>query len=248
MTAPHTLSPLFRRLTSRTPLSPGDRAALADLPFRTTSIDPGGYIVREGDKANRCCVLLSGFVYRHKITGDGDRQILSIHLRGDAVDLQNGLLDHADHNVQALTRANVAFVARKAIVDLCADRPRIAHALWVDTLVDAAIFREWIVNVGRRNARQRIAHLFCEMALRQEAAGLCTGPHYVWPMTQVQVGDATGLTAVHVNRTLRDLKAEKLITMTSTDVRIENWAGLQEAGDFNPGYLHLPPGFADPEL
>lgn len=232
---------MLRRLRSRASISSDEGEALLALPHRLSLLDAGAYIVREGDRAEKCCALLGGFVYRHKVVGSGARQILSVHVSGDVVDLQNSLLDRADHNVQTLTRAEVALIPRQAILDLCGRYPAIAHALWVDTLVDASVSREWIANVGRRTARQRIAHLFCEIALRQESAGLCERPHYAWPMTQEQVGDATGLTSVHVNRVLQGMRADRWISTTKNSVTITDWDDLQEAGDFNRSYLHLPP-------
>jgi len=232
------LQPMLDRLAQRNLLSDSDSDALLSLPHRHARFDAGAYIVRDGDRADSCGVLVGGFVYRHKVTGDGARQILSIHMRGDIVDVQNSLLGYADHSVQALTHAELAVIPQSALLELCAERPAIAQALWRDTLVDASIFREWIVNVGRRDARQRIAHLFCELALRQEAAGLCHGPNYEWPMTQEQVGDATGLTSVHVNRTLQSMRSEGLVTTSKQRVTIADWAGLQTAGDFSRAYLH----------
>lgn len=240
MSAPYenSLQPMLDRLAQRTSLSDGDADALLSLPYRRARFDPGAYIVRDGDKPDSCGVLLGGFVYRHKVTGDGARQILSIHMRGDIVGLHNSLLGYADHNVQALTHSELAIIPQPALLKLCAERPAIARAFWRETLVDASIFREWIVNIGRRDARQRIAHLFCEIALRQEAAGLCEFPNYAWPMTQEQVGDATGLTSVHVNRTLQSMRFDGLITTSKQRVTIADWAGLQTAGDFSRAYLH----------
>lgn len=240
MSAPHrnSLQPMLDRLAQRTSLSDQDSDALLSLPHRRSHFDASAYIVRDGDSADSCGVLLDGFVYRHKVTGGGARQILSIHMRGDIVDLQNSLLGYADHNVQALTQVELAIIPRSALLKLCAEHAAIAQAFWRDTLVDASIFREWIVNVGRRDARQRIAHLFCEIALRQEAAGLCEGPNYAWPMTQEQVGDATGLTSVHVNRTLQGMRSEGLVTTSKRRVTIADWTGLQTAGDFSRAYLH----------
>lgn len=235
-----TLRPMIERLRLRADLSLADADAVLALPHRRTFLDHGTYIVREGDHVDRCCVMLAGFVYRHKVVGSGARQILSVHLRGDIIGLQSSLLEQADHNVQALTRIEVAFIPRQAILDLCGRYPMVARAIWADTLVDASLFREWIANVGRRTARQRIAHLFCELALRQEAAGLCEGPDYSWPMTQEQIGDATGLTSVHVNRVLQGLRAEGLIRTAKQRVTILDWDNLQEAADFNCAYLHLP--------
>lgn len=232
------LAPMVQKLATRSQLGSAETEALLALPYRLAKIDPGAYLVREGDKAENCIVLLSGFAYRSKVTGSGARQILSIHLRGDLVDLQNSLLDQADHSVQALTRAEVAYIPHHAILNVAAAYPAVAQALWRDTLVDGSVFREWILNVGQRDARQRIAHLLCELALRQEAAGLCAGPNYEWPMTQEQIGDATGLTSVHVNRTVQRMKIDGLISTSKQHVTITDWPSLQRAGDFSRAYLH----------
>ncbi|WP_244647029.1 Crp/Fnr family transcriptional regulator [Sphingomonas sp. CFBP 8760] len=231
---------MVNKLAQRSKLDAAETQALLDLPHRAEMIDPGRYLVREGDKAHNCIVLLSGFVYRSKIAGNGARQIFSIHLRGDLIDLQNGLLSVADHNVQTLTRAEVAVIPHRAIFALTEAFPAVAQALWRDTLVDGSIFREWILNVGQRDAHQRVAHLLCELALRQEAAGLAESPSYKLPMTQEQIGDATGLTGVHVNRTMQRMRREGLIHAAKGSVTITDWEQLQKAGDFNRAYLHLP--------
>lgn len=235
------LAPMVRKLASDSHLGPDEIKALLAMPYRLASSDPGTYLVREGDKSSNCILLLSGFAYRSKVTGSGGRQILSVHLKGDFVDLQNSLLDIADHSVQALTSVEVAYVPHAAILEVAAAYPAIAQALWRDTLVDGSVFREWIVNVAQRDARQRISHLLCELALRQEAAGICEGPSYDWPMTQEQIGDATGMTNVHVNRTLRRMRSDGLISMSSRSVTITDWPALQAAGDFSRAYLHQAP-------
>lgn len=235
---PSKLTPMIEKLIKRSQLQPADIEALVGLPHNLAVCEPGSYLVREGDKSDSCVLLLSGFIYRSKIAGNGSRQILSIHVRGDLVDLQNSLLDEADHNVQALTRAEVAYIPQQAILALAMTYPAAGLALWRDTLVDGSIFREWILNVGQRDARQRISHLLCEIALRQEEAGLCEGPSYEWPMTQEQIGDATGMTSVHVNRTIQGMRAAGLIEMHNRSVTITNWPALQMAGDFSRAYLH----------
>src|SRR5437868_7065362 len=128
---------------------------------------------------------------------------MSIHMKGDVVDLQNSLLRRSDHNVQALTNIDVAFMPVNAIQDLAFERPNVGKAMWYETLVDASIFREWTLNVGRRRGRERAAHLLCEFALRLRVAGLGTQLHYELPMTQEQLADALGMTSVHVSRTLK---------------------------------------------
>lgn len=156
------------------------------------------------------------------------------------MDLQNSFLGVADHSVQVLTDSDIAYISAEAIKKLAFDRPAVGMALWIDTLVDGSIFREWIANVGRRNAQTRIAHLLCEFSLRLEVAGLGEATRYELPMTQEQIGDCTGLTSVHVNRTLKNLEAARLIErQSSRSVTIGDWRKLAEAGDFDSSYLHL---------
>lgn len=233
------LEPMLRKLEYWAVLSDDDRAAVLTLPHSTKTVEHHGYIVREGDRATHSCLLRSGFVYRHKMVGSGARQILAIHMDGDIVDLQNSLLGTADHNVQALGRAEVAYIPREAIRRIAFERPAIGMAMWFDTLVDGSIFREWLANVGRRDARTRIAHLLCEFALRADAAGIGKRMRYELPMSQEELGDCTGLTPVHVNRTLRAMDAEKLIVRSKRSVIIDDWARLADVGDFQSGYLHM---------
>lgn len=157
------------------------------------------------------------------------------------VDLQNSLLQVADHSVQTLTACEVAMIPRDDILRLSAQRPRVGRALWIETLVEGSIAREWVANVGRRDARTRMAHLLCEFALRLKVAGIVHDGAYELPMTQEQLADATGLTAVHVNRTIKSLEADGLIERPNPrTVRIGDWRTLVEAGDFDSNYLHLP--------
>ncbi|HYG47920.1 MAG TPA: Crp/Fnr family transcriptional regulator [Allosphingosinicella sp.] len=235
---------VLRRLESRGPLSPEDRAAVRALPFQPRTIEPAAYLVREGEPPEMCALLLSGFAYRHKVTGEGERQIMSVHMRGEFLDLQNSFLEVADHNVQALTRCDVAMVPVPALRKLAHDHPQVGRAMWIDTLIDAAIFREWIVNVGRRDSISRISHLLCEFALRLQAAGLAQDHRYEMPMTQEQIADCTGLTPVHVNRVLKELGRLGLIDREKRSVNIVKWDRLQQIGDFNTRYLHLEAGGA----
>ena len=223
----------------RAALDDSDREALRSLPHRVQTCEPGRYIVREGAPVDESALILSGFAYRHKITADGGRQIVSIHVPGDFVDLEGALLRVADHNVQALTRCEIARIPSRDIIALIDGHPRVARAMWIDTLVDGSIFREWVMNVGRRDARQRIGHLLCEFARRVEMAGLGDTTGYRLPMTQEQLADATGLTPVHVNRTLKGLEAEGLIVREKRYLHIPDWERLREMSGFNELYLHL---------
>jgi CRP-like cAMP-binding protein len=235
-----TLESMVRKLQLWQELSADEQEAVMLLPHRIARLQPGDYIVEQGIEAEQSCVLLSGFAYRQKLTSDGARSISAIHMKGDIVDLQNSLLGCADHSVQVLTQADVALIPREAIVELAFRLPRVGLAMWYDTLVDASIFREWILNIGRRDAQARIAHLICEFGVRLESLGLGDRSSYEFPMTQEQLADATGLTAVHVNRSLKELQARGLITRTMRYVVVGDWPSLREAGDFDDAYLHLP--------
>jgi CRP-like cAMP-binding protein len=231
---------MVRKLAHWAEFDAADAAAILGLPHRTNIIPRNGYIAREGEETTHSCLLISGFAMRHKIVAEGERQILAIHMKGDVVDLQNAMLDVADHNVQALTDCRVALVSHGAIKRLALERPVVGMAMWTDTLADASVFREWVANVGRRDARTRIAHLLCELSLRLEVAGLGEATDYELPMTQEHIADCTGLTPVHVNRMLKLLEGENLIARrTSRSISIGDWARLAKAGDFDSTYLHL---------
>ena len=184
----------------------------------------------------------SGFAFRHKIAGNGGRQILSIHMRGDLIDLQNSLLGVADHNVQMMTDGTVALIPIQAIVDLAFSQPGVGMAMWYETLVEGSIFREWILNVGRRDAFTGIAHLLCEFAMRAEAAEIGNAVSYELPLTQEQLADAVGLTPVHVNRTLMRLQEEGHIRRSQRIIEIDDWQNLAKVADFEPRYLHFRNG------
>jgi CRP-like cAMP-binding protein len=234
------LAPLVRKLLLHAKLDEQDQIAILDLPHVVRELEGSKYIVREGDKPTHSCLLVSGFVIRHKIVEGGGRQIVNIHVSGDMCDMQNSLLATADHNVQTLTRCEVAFIPREALVDLAFTRPAVGKALWLETLVEASIAREWIANVGRRDARARVAHLLCEFAYRLDAVGLGEECNFQLPMTQEQLADTTGLTPVHVNRTLKGLDNEGLTTRTKRSVKINDWKRMAQVADFRSTYLHLP--------
>jgi CRP-like cAMP-binding protein len=236
---PHPLDLLVRQLGIRCTLSEDDRAAILALPYKLRSLDHGAYTVREGDLPLRCAVLVSGFAFRQKSTRSGARQILALHIPGDALDLQNLFLDISDHNVQMLTRGEVAEIAREPMQQLAMERPNVGRALLVMTLVEASIFREWVLNVGRRDSRSRIAHLLCEFAVRLESQGLAEDHAYVLPMTQEQIADATGLTPVHVNRVLKALQADGLIVRDRRRLSFPDWRRMRDEADFNDRYLHV---------
>ena len=233
------LMPMLRKLQLWLPLDAADQAAILALPFTLKSMSAREFIVREDDRPSHSCLLLEGYAVRHKLAGNGGRQIFSVHMKGDVVDLHNSILRRADHNVETLTAAEVALIPVTAIRDLAASHPQVGQAMWYETLVDAAIFREWTLNVGRRDARARTAHLLCEFAVRMSVAGLGKRSSYDLPMTQEQLADALGLTGIHVNRMLKALARENLITTSKRSLSIVDFDQLARVGDFDTRYLHL---------
>ena len=232
-------APLIRKLESHIVLSDDEKSTLQGLTGTIRTLDADQDIVREGDRPSACCLILDGFAYRYKLTETGKRQIFSFHIPGDIPDLQSLHLDVMDHSLGTLARSKLAFLSHDVVCDLIRRCPRIADAFWRDTLIDAAVFREWMVGLGRREAYSRIAHLLCELYVRLGSVGLTNGHAYELPLTQAELGDALGLSTVHVNRTLQDLRSEKLITLQGGSVTVKDWERLKAAGEFDPAYLHL---------
>lgn len=231
---------LARKLSLRSTLSPQERAAVAALPVGEVRVASRDYFAREGEVLTRACMLIDGFAARYKLLPDGARQIVSLHVSGDIIDLHSVVLGVVDHSAAALGPARVAYLPHKAVLDAMEVYPGIARAFWYDAMVDGAIAREWLLNIGRRDAYGRLAHLFCEMALRMEAVGLCHDGRFQFMVTQSELADATAMTPVHVNRTLHKMREAGLISITGSEVRIENWNALSRAGSFDPTYLYLP--------
>lgn len=236
------LSIMLRKLKLWVPLDAGDEEALLNLPYSVTTVPTKKTFITEGDIVVHCYLVLSGFCVRYKLVGDGGRQIVSIHMKGDLVDLQNAIVGKADHSLQTITACKMAKIPVAAIHEITDTHPRIKDAMWHDTLVDGSIYREWVANVGRRDAHARISHLLCEFSLKLEAVSLGEQLDYELPMTQDELADATGMTPVHVNRTLMDLARQGLIErVTPRSILIGDWKRLAAAGDFDPAYLHLGP-------
>lgn len=238
MTDVHPLTPLIRRWSRYSNLSVADRDAIHALPFTRRTFGKEAYLVREGQQTSECSLMLRGFAFRQKLLRNGSRQIISFHIPSDFVDLQNGLFDVSDHNVQSLEGGEAVAIPRASLIELSAGYPSVRLAMWIDTLIEASISREWVVNVGRRDSRGRIAHLLCELAVRLQMIGAGDGGLFDFPVTQEQIADATGLTAVHTNRTLQALRRDGLIQLGSRSLNILDWDGLRQAGEFDELYLH----------
>ncbi|WP_207796558.1 Crp/Fnr family transcriptional regulator [Sphingomonas oleivorans] len=196
-------------------------------------------IIREGDSPRDVNLVLEGWACRYKTLEDGRRQIIAFFIPGDMCDLDISMLHEMDHSIGALTALTFAEISRSTIDRLMATYPRIHQALAWQALVSAAVQREWTVNIGQRNATERLAHLFCELFLRLRAVGRTHGDICEMPVTQTELAEATGLTPVHVNRTLQDLRASGLIVLKGRELRIPDLAELQRVSLFHPNYLHL---------
>jgi len=238
MAADDIIEAWFRKLTRLMDLDGEELAALTALSFRREETEANRYLVKEGTQVTRCCLLVDGYVARHKMSRNGRRQIVSFHMSGDMLDLQHTLLSRADHNLQTMTRAVVAWIPITELAQVASRFPRVAAAFARDALIDAAIFREWVLNVGARDAKTRIAHMLCEFVQRREALGIASVEAVELPFSQEQIGDATGLTSVHVNRMLRELTEEGAFARTGRHYCIADWRKLQAIADFNPAYLH----------
>jgi CRP-like cAMP-binding protein len=230
---------LIRKLESIGELTPAEAEAVSRLPLEPRTFQAGADLVREGDRPTHCCLVVEGLAARYKLTGDGQRQIMAFHTPGDVPDLQSLHLKVLDHSLGAITRVQAAFIAHEHMHRLTAEHPGVGALFWRDTLIDAAIFREWLTGVGRRSAYARIAHLLCEMFCRARAVGLTHDNTVELPITQAELGDALGLSAVHVNRVLQQLRGEGLIVSRGRTLVILDWEGLERAGDFDPAYLHI---------
>jgi CRP-like cAMP-binding protein len=230
---------LTRKLDAFTGLSQDEKRAITELPFAPHRFKADQDVAKLGDVPHASFTILEGWACRYKMVEGGRRQIMSFHVPGDLPDLQTVFLPRLDHSIAAITPLTVAFIQHRDLRELIRKHDGIARALWRDALVEAAIFREWMVGIGRRSAHERIAHLLCEMATKLQAVGLFEGETYAWPVTQVEVADALGLTDVHVNRVLRDLKKGGLLTLKRGSFTVQDWPALKALGQFDPLYLHL---------
>lgn len=232
--------PLFSKLDRALSLNGNEREALIRLPLKAATIRADQDVVREGDHSMRCLALTKGLLATSKTGTSGKRQIMAFHIPGDMPDLQGLHLETLDSDIRTLSECEVVFIEHAAIHRLCNDSPRIAAALWKMTLVDASIFREWVVNVGQRTGPSRLAHVFCEMMLRMETAKLSAiDGSCGLALTQSQLGEATGLSTVHINRSMQTLRTRGLLSFDGHHLTIHDWDGLAELADFRADYLHL---------
>jgi CRP-like cAMP-binding protein len=233
---------LIRKLERFGPVTEDERAFLIQASGRTFNYSPHEMIVEEGSSPSDSCIVVQGFAGRIKFLPDGTRQILAFHIPGDFCDLHSFLLQRMDHGIMALTQCVIAKVSHAHISEITDRFPRLTRALWWDTATDAAVHREWMVSMGRRSAYEQMAHLLCEMLLRLRSVGLVKGDTYELPVTQEELGDAFGLSGVHVNRMLQALRRGNLIISHGKYITIPDLEALKEAAGFDPTYLEAKGG------
>ena len=230
---------LLRKLANFTALSAEESQAILDCCRDVRQFAAREDVISQGDRTEGVKLLLEGFACRYKVLEDGRRQIVAYFVPGDLCDLRVFILKRMDHSIGAVIASRVANISPDDVMKLTHQYPAITRALWWSTLVEEAITREWIVNVGQRSALERMAHLFCELLYRFRAVGLNEGLSCTLPLTQVELAETLGLSSVHVNRTLQELRRQKLITLEGGTLTIEDLDALKEVSFFNPDYLHL---------
>jgi CRP-like cAMP-binding protein len=230
---------LIRKLESFEELTHADCEALRALVPRVRQVPARTDLIQEGDVPGNVHLILDGYACRYKVLPDGQRQIIAFFVPGDFCDLTVFILDQMDHSIGTISPCKTVEIPRHAIEDITAHHPQVTRALMWCALVDEAVLREWLVNIGSRQADQRIAHLFCELLLRLEAVGRVTDNSYAFPFTQYDIADSMSLTSVHVNRTLQFLRALNLISLKRRVLTILDVEQLKAYCGFNPNYLHL---------
>jgi CRP-like cAMP-binding protein len=229
---------LVTMLRVRDSVSAEEEQVLYDVVSEVRDGPAGKVIVRSGTDLENSTLLAHGIIARYKDLANGERQIQQLQVPGDFVDLHGFLLKRLDHNICAISHCRYALVPHERLRTITERYPHLARLLWFSTLLDASIQREATLSVGRRSAVSRISHLMCEMCFRLEIVGLATRKGFLLPMTQIDIADATGLTSVHVNRMLKQLRDQKVLTFRNGEVEIHDWKRLAEIAEFDPVYLH----------
>lgn len=233
------LERLFRRIDVRDNLSGEEREALLEAAGEIRTLPAGSRISSKGEELDRSTLLVSGIAARTVYTEMGHRQITAFHIAGDFVDLHAFPLKIMDHNVEAITACEVIHFPHPALRQITERHSHLTRVLWLLTLLDSAIHRQWLAVMGQLQVTDHLAHLLCEQFTRAKAVGLAAGNAFPFPITQQDLADAMGRSVVHVNRTLQGLRRQDLIEWQGGDVTILDWPALQELAEFDPAYLHL---------
>ncbi|MBN8806884.1 MAG: Crp/Fnr family transcriptional regulator [Sphingomonas sp.] len=235
------------KIRLRSVLSDADVAAIHALPVVPCQVDAHREIVHLGERLDHSCLVADGVVARFSQTHDGRRQLLALFIRGDMADLPSFMLPDAPAPMVALTEVTLFQIAHTDIAELIDHHPNIGTALWRESVIDTAIVGQWLVNVGRKSARARLAHLICELAWRYARSEPITAGQLPMPLTQEQIADALGLTSVHVNRSLKGLRDDGLVVVGRQEATILDWDEPAAEAEFDPAYLNLPLAPAEPE-
>lgn len=231
---------LIRKLELYCKLSAGEKQALEHAASqKVRSVGPREDVILEGDPPRGVNLILDGFACRYKMLEDGRRQIVSFYVPGDLCNLSTFVLRQMDHSIASISAVKLAEIPREGVQQLTETSPRLARSFWWSVLVDEATSLEWTLNVGQRTAIERVAHLLCELFLRLQAVGLAEGNSCNMPLTQTELADATGLSSVHTNRVLQDLRRDRQITLHDRNLVIHDLQTLQRTALFNANYLHL---------
>jgi CRP-like cAMP-binding protein len=232
---------LVRRLRISSSISDDDVSEIEALPISVRQFPAEAPVVRDGERATDCCLIVEGFCARSKTIANGKRQILSLHIPGEIPDLMSLFLHVMDHDLSTLTPCTLGFINHDVVRRLHHRRPAVAEIFWRDTLIDAAMFREWIVNVGQRPAPARLAHVMVELRERLRLIGRVDGTNFDMPLTQEQIGEALGITAVHANRVIKQLRQEGIVELHRGRVKVLDEGKFLELADFDDRYLHQSP-------
>ncbi|WP_296600033.1 Crp/Fnr family transcriptional regulator [Phenylobacterium sp.] len=227
------------RLRARDDIGAAEEAAIRGAVSVIRPASPGTVLVRAGEEVDVSILLLSGVIARQKDLLDGRRQITELHVAGDFTDLHGFTLKRLDHDVVALSACSIALFPHRRIQEITEQHPHLGRVYWFLTNLDAAIHREWEVSLGRRTALERMAHLFCELQVRLKLVGLADDGGYALPLTQGAVAECLGLTTVHVNRTLKQLKDDGVAELRRGRLAIFDLASLRRVAGFDPAYLYL---------
>lgn len=230
---------LLLKLAARDEVSAEEEAALREVVGDPVDVPSDKTVIRVGQELNESTLLVEGLMCRYKDLRDGGRQISELNVAGDFVDLHSFTLKRLDHNIMTLTPCRIAPAPHEKLKRITEQFPHLTRLLWFSTNLDAAIHREWMLSLGRRSAVERTAHFFCELFLRLEIVGMTDGNRYALPITQTDLAECLGLTAVHVNRTLKVLREEGLVEFRRRTVILHDMEGLKRVAEFSPTYLSL---------
>ena len=229
----------LKKLRRRIELSAEEERAIRGAVTEPRKVRADPIVIRSGEELNTSTVLLDGWLARSKDLASGERQVTELHVAGDFADLHGFTLKRLDHDVLALSDCVVGVVPHDRLKAITEAHPRLARIYWFSTNMDAAMSRELALSLGQRSAISRMAHLFCELYVRLDAVGRAHTDRFDFPLTQRELSECLGLTVVHANRTIQELRRRSLVELESRQLRILNRSGLEGVAQFDPSYLYL---------